>query len=43
MNGFLRSFGYAFKGIGFAFKQRNFKIQLLCAILVLAFRVLLFR
>src|SRR3954468_2754687 len=37
MLNFLRSFGYAAKGIRFALAQRNFRVQLLCAILVCCF------
>ena len=36
MQGFLRSFGYALKGIKLSFAQRNFKIQLICALTVIA-------
>jgi diacylglycerol kinase len=32
MLNFIRSFGYAFKGIRFAMAQRNFRVQLLCAV-----------
>lgn len=36
-SGLNKSFIYAFKGIGFALKERNFKIHILAAIIVLVF------
>ena len=36
MKSFLKSFGYALTGIKLSFAQRNFKIQLLCAIIAIA-------
>lgn len=35
MKGFFRSFGYALLGLKLSFAQRNFKIQLLCALVAL--------
>jgi len=32
----IKAFGYALKGIGLSLKQRNFKIQLVCAVGVVA-------
>lgn len=36
MNSFLKSFGYAFKGLKVALSQRNLKIHVCCALMVIA-------
>lgn len=36
MNSFLKSFSYAFNGLKISLKQRNMKIHITCAVLVIA-------
>jgi len=41
MNSFFKSFGFAFSGIKYSLKERNMKVHVLCAILVVIFGITL--